>query len=237
MRIGLFVPCCTDAFIPEVGAATLELLERFGCEVVYPRNQTCCGQPMANTGFHADCATTRALFVHNFSGFDYAVAPSGSSVHQVHDGFDAVGQTDEVKEIRARTYELAESRLAPTGGNPMSGHDAGYFSQRDRTQGIPERDTFFARNLLQQAIELDRLEQLPWPKNQFDDPASIDDLMAEAARLSEQVGKNVDDDRADVSEITSAVWHRRQEACTAAASMSGISGRMPDVRLVAYRRP
>jgi len=119
----------------------------------------------------------------------------------------------------------------------MSGHDAGYFSQRDRTQGIPERDTFFARNLLQQAIELDRLEQLPWPKNQFDDPASIDDLMAEAARLSEQVGKNVDDDRADVSEITSAVWHRRQEACTAAASMSGISGRMPDVRLVAYRRP
>jgi Fe-S oxidoreductase len=43
MRIGLFIPCYIDAFFPEVGIATLELLERFGHEVVYPRDQTCCG--------------------------------------------------------------------------------------------------------------------------------------------------------------------------------------------------
>ena len=36
MRIGLFVPCYIDAFFPEVGIATLELLERLGHEVVYP---------------------------------------------------------------------------------------------------------------------------------------------------------------------------------------------------------
>jgi hypothetical protein len=71
MRIGLFVPCYIDAFFPEVGIATLELLERFGREVVYPRDQTCCGRPMANSGFNADCAATEALFVRNFSGFDY----------------------------------------------------------------------------------------------------------------------------------------------------------------------
>ena len=53
MRIGLFIPCYIDAFFPEVGIATLELLERFGHEVVYPRDQTCCGQPMANSGFNA----------------------------------------------------------------------------------------------------------------------------------------------------------------------------------------
>jgi Fe-S oxidoreductase len=45
MRIGLFVPCYIDAFLPKVGIATLELLERFGHDVDYPRNQTCCGQP------------------------------------------------------------------------------------------------------------------------------------------------------------------------------------------------
>jgi Fe-S oxidoreductase len=83
MRIGLFIPCYIDAFFPEVGIATLELLERFGHEVVYPRDQTCCGQPMANSGFNADCADTEALFVRNFSGFDYVVAPSGSCVHHV----------------------------------------------------------------------------------------------------------------------------------------------------------
>jgi hypothetical protein len=62
-------------------------------------------------------------------------------------------------------------------------------------QGVPERDTFFARNFLQQAIELRRLEQLLLPKNLFAEPASIDDLMAEATQTSEQVGENVDDVR------------------------------------------
>jgi UDP-N-acetylglucosamine 1-carboxyvinyltransferase len=33
MKAALFVPCYVDAFYPEVGIATLELLERLGCEV------------------------------------------------------------------------------------------------------------------------------------------------------------------------------------------------------------
>jgi L-lactate dehydrogenase complex protein LldE len=108
MRVGLFVPCYVDAFEPEVGIATLELLERFGCTVEYPFDQTCCGQPMANTGCHAEAAATEALFVKNFSGFDYVVAPSGSCVHQVREHLTAIPQTDEVKKVRASTYELVE---------------------------------------------------------------------------------------------------------------------------------
>jgi L-lactate dehydrogenase complex protein LldE len=76
MRIGLFIPCYVDAFFPEVGIATLELLERFSHNIGYPLDQTCCGQPMANSGFRAEAAGTAALFVRNFSGFDYVVAPS-----------------------------------------------------------------------------------------------------------------------------------------------------------------
>jgi Fe-S oxidoreductase len=41
MKIGLFIPCYVDAFFTEVGIATLELLERFGCSIEYPVNQTC----------------------------------------------------------------------------------------------------------------------------------------------------------------------------------------------------
>jgi L-lactate dehydrogenase complex protein LldE len=108
MRVGLFVPCYVDAFEPEVGIATLELLERFGCTVEYPFDQTCCGQPMTNTGCHAEAAATEALFVKNFSGFDYVVAPSGSCVHQVREHLTAIPQTDEVRHVRARTYELVE---------------------------------------------------------------------------------------------------------------------------------
>jgi len=79
MRIGLFIPCYIDALSPEVGIATLELLERLGHEVVYPRAQSCCGQPMANSGFNAEAADTEALFVR----VDYVVAPSGCCVHHV----------------------------------------------------------------------------------------------------------------------------------------------------------
>lgn len=108
MRIGLFVPCYVDAFEPEVGIATLELLERFGLTVEYPYDQTCCGQPMTNTGCHQEAAATESLFVKNFSGFDYIVAPSGSCVHQVREHLTAIPQTDAVKHVRTRTFELVE---------------------------------------------------------------------------------------------------------------------------------
>ena len=51
MKVALFVPCYIDQFYPSVAVATLQLLERFGCDVYFPLGQTCCGQPMANSGF------------------------------------------------------------------------------------------------------------------------------------------------------------------------------------------
>jgi L-lactate dehydrogenase complex protein LldE len=63
MRIGLFIPCYIDMMFPEVGIATLQLLERFGLNVEYPLNQTCCGQPMANSGDEVNSAPAEHLFV------------------------------------------------------------------------------------------------------------------------------------------------------------------------------
>ena len=51
MTVGLFIPCYIDQFFPAVGIATFQLLEKLGCNVVFPLEQTCCGQPMANSGF------------------------------------------------------------------------------------------------------------------------------------------------------------------------------------------
>jgi hypothetical protein len=67
----------------------------------------------------------------------------------------------------------------------MSTHDAEYFRQRRRAQGIPARDPFCAPNFLQQAIELQSREQLPWPRNLFGELASIAELMAESAHAGE----------------------------------------------------
>lgn len=92
MKVGLFIPCYVDQFYPKVAIATLELLESLGCDVHYPLNQTCCGQPMANSGFARLTGSCDANFMNNFQGFDYVVSPSGSCVlhikeHLLHVGF------------------------------------------------------------------------------------------------------------------------------------------------------
>ncbi|MDX2052081.1 MAG: (Fe-S)-binding protein [Polyangiaceae bacterium] len=83
MRVGLFVPCYVDQLYPDVALAALEVLESVGCTVVYPEAQTCCGQPMANTGCFEDALPLARRFIATFSGFDYVVAPSGSCVAMV----------------------------------------------------------------------------------------------------------------------------------------------------------
>jgi L-lactate dehydrogenase complex protein LldE len=66
MRVGLFIPCYVDAFFPDVGIATLQLLERLGIDVVYPLDQTCCGQPMANRSAQAFGSRTTSTGVIGF---------------------------------------------------------------------------------------------------------------------------------------------------------------------------
>ena len=106
MRVGLFIPCYVDAFFPAVGIATLQLMERLGLEVVYPLDQTCCGQMMANSGSQKDAAGAEALFVENFKDFDHIVTPSGSCAHHVRDQLTAIEQTPEVQAVRRNTHEL-----------------------------------------------------------------------------------------------------------------------------------
>jgi len=108
MRVGLFVPCYIDAFFPEVGIATLELLERLGIEVGYPLDQTCCGQLMANNGCQHEAAGTEALLAANFAEYDTIVAPSASCVYHVREHLDAIAQTEQVAKVRRNTYELVE---------------------------------------------------------------------------------------------------------------------------------
>ncbi|HEY4335280.1 MAG TPA: (Fe-S)-binding protein [Puia sp.] len=100
MRVGLFIPCYVDQFYPQVAIATLELLEKFGCEVVYPPNQTCCGQPMANSGFEHLTGECTALFTKNFKDFDYIVSPSGSCVlHIKEHAHEKAGLHDRIFEF------------------------------------------------------------------------------------------------------------------------------------------
>ncbi|MET3128097.1 L-lactate dehydrogenase complex protein LldE [Arcicella rosea] len=102
MKVALFIPCYIDQFYPNVAIATLELLEKFGCEVHYPLNQTCCGQPMANSGFEHLSKGCDKNFLENFKGYEYIVSPSGSCTLHVKD--HVLGKDGG----NAKIYELTE---------------------------------------------------------------------------------------------------------------------------------
>ena len=108
MRVGLVVPCYVDVFYPEVGIATLELLEKLGVEVDYPFDQTCCGQPMANSGAEAEARATEELFIRNFAAYEYIVIPSGSCTHHVRDKFIAASPGRDRDHVQSHVYDLVE---------------------------------------------------------------------------------------------------------------------------------
>ncbi|MDZ4656038.1 MAG: (Fe-S)-binding protein [Bythopirellula sp.] len=109
MRVGLFIPCYVDQFYPQVGLATVQVLEHFGATVIYPAEQTCCGQPLANVGLADDARPLAQRFVDLFSEYDYVVGPSGSCISMVRNHYaDLLGEEPRYLELQRKTYELCE---------------------------------------------------------------------------------------------------------------------------------
>jgi L-lactate dehydrogenase complex protein LldE len=80
VRIGLFVTCLGDTLFPEAPRATVTVLERLGHEVVFPREQTCCGQLHLNSGYREEALALAGRFARIFQGFEAVVSPSSSCV-------------------------------------------------------------------------------------------------------------------------------------------------------------
>jgi len=108
MKVGLFIPCYINQLYPQVAIATLELLEKLDVDVYYPTGQTCCGQPLGNSGYEEDSKGACQVFVENFKEYDYIVGPSGSCIYHVKKHFDIIEQTDDVINVRNNAYELCE---------------------------------------------------------------------------------------------------------------------------------
>jgi L-lactate dehydrogenase complex protein LldE len=115
MRVALFVTCLADGLFPDVGKATVTLLERLGHEVSFPSAQTCCGQMHINTGYQRDALPLVKHHTEVFDRYDAIVAPSGSCVGSVRHQHAMVarragrrGLADRAAGVASRTYELSE---------------------------------------------------------------------------------------------------------------------------------
>jgi L-lactate dehydrogenase complex protein LldE len=106
VRIGLFVTCLGDTVFPEAPKATVAVLERLGHQVVFPREQTCCGQLHLNSGYREEALALAERMARIFDGLDVVVAPSSS----------CVGAVRELSpELTPRVFELSELLVGQLG--------------------------------------------------------------------------------------------------------------------------
>src|SRR4029077_16848204 len=91
---------------PEAGRATVEVLERLGHEVVFPEEQTCCGQMHANSGYAREARVLADRFVEIFGEYDAVVAPSSSCVGTVRELYP--GLLEVRGPVTERVFELSE---------------------------------------------------------------------------------------------------------------------------------
>ena len=115
MRVALLVTCVNDAMFPGTGRAVVDVLSRLGVEVDFPEGQTCCGQPMVNTGYLDEAVPVVRSFVRAFEGYDAVVTPSGSCAGSVRHQHRIVAERagdarllDAVSTLGPRVYELSE---------------------------------------------------------------------------------------------------------------------------------
>ena len=113
MRVSLFIPCTVDVFMPDIGVDAYRLLKRLGCEVIYHKEQTCCGQVHFNSGHRKDAAKLAKRFIRIFENDENIVCPAGSCVYMVKKHYPELFKADpewleRADKLGNRVFELSE---------------------------------------------------------------------------------------------------------------------------------
>ncbi|HEX6486806.1 MAG TPA: (Fe-S)-binding protein [Nocardioidaceae bacterium] len=115
MKVALMVTCFNDAMFPDTGKAVVTLLDRLGVDVEFPESQTCCAQPMVNTGYLDEAVPVVRNFVAAFDGYDAIITPSASCAGSVRHQHGTVARRSgdpaleaKVSDTSPRIYELSE---------------------------------------------------------------------------------------------------------------------------------
>ena len=127
MRVALFITCFNDLLFPEVGRATVRILEALGHEVAFPEEQTCCGQLHFNSGYRDECVPLVRRFADVFGPFDAVVTPSASCAAMVRHHHATVARhaaddrlVADAADVVPRVHELTEFLVDQAGPLPFS---------------------------------------------------------------------------------------------------------------------
>lgn len=118
-RVYFFGTCLGNMAYSKALVSSIKLLQHFGVEVIYKKDQSCCGQPSFNSGYYEE---TRKVALANIALFDKPypiVLPSGSCAGMMmHDYLELFKNTpyeNKVKDFSARVYDLSEFLIKKLG--------------------------------------------------------------------------------------------------------------------------
>ncbi|MCY4415598.1 MAG: (Fe-S)-binding protein [Chloroflexi bacterium] len=130
VRASLFVTCIIDQLYPEVGVSVVRVLRRHGVDVDFPEGQSCCGQPLYNSGFTQEARRLAIRTLDALAGSDYVVVPSGSCGAMMRvfyeDLFaDDAENLERAQQLGSRVYEFTEFLAKVLGvADDVTGDDA-----------------------------------------------------------------------------------------------------------------
>lgn len=106
VEVALFVTCIVDQLFPNVGMAMADVLERAGCRLTFPPDQTCCGQPAFNSGYRDEARQVARHFLNVFRDAEYIVVPSGSCTSMVSHHYEELFRDE--PQLLAESHRLGD---------------------------------------------------------------------------------------------------------------------------------
>jgi L-lactate dehydrogenase complex protein LldE len=118
----LFHTCLVNEFFPTVGLAVVRVLEHLGFTVNVPLQQTCCGQPAFNGGFHDEaCAAGRHTLDVLDATIGPIVIPSGSCADMLIHQYPGLFGSDQKWHERAHTVAARCREFSSFAAEHLSG--------------------------------------------------------------------------------------------------------------------
>lgn len=141
--MSLFVTCVVDQIFPQVGIATVEVLERLGFEVDFPQGQTCCGQPAFNTGYTEEARAIGRHFLDVFRDSEYIIVPSGSCTSMIAHHFADLFQNEpkllaDAHALEPRVWEFSRFLLEVAGVDDVGARYDGIVTYHDSCHALRE---------------------------------------------------------------------------------------------------
>jgi L-lactate dehydrogenase complex protein LldE len=111
-EIYYFGTCLIDLLYPKAGLAGMQLIREAGVRVIFPENQTCCGQPAFNSGYREEALAVARNLLKCFPRDIPLVVPSGSCSGMIKthwpELFEGEPELKQVNALTERTYELTQ---------------------------------------------------------------------------------------------------------------------------------